>query len=165
MGVHLGYARDLSRGLGWLSICLGAAEVLGPRPIARTLGLQGSEKVVSGYGLREIATGIGILSSANPKPWIWGRVAGDLLDMVSLTDGLRRTNPRRQTVGRALLAIAGIAAIDVLSARALGRRSARFDYSRRSGLPRPPAAMRGAAGDAEVPRDMRIPDALRPYPG
>jgi hypothetical protein len=40
-----------------------------------------------------------------------------------------------------------------------------LDYSDRSGLPRAPEAMRGAARDFEVPRDMRIPEQLRPYAG
>ena len=37
------------------------------------------------------------------------------------------------------------------------------DYGDRSGLPRPPEAMRGAARDFEVPQDMRVPELLRPY--
>ena len=38
------------------------------------------------------------------------------------------------------------------------------DYSGRRGMPRPPDAMRGIARDFPVPRDMRIPEAMRPYP-
>lgn len=37
------------------------------------------------------------------------------------------------------------------------------DYSNRSGFPRSPEEMRGAARDFEIPRDMRTPDVLRPY--
>jgi hypothetical protein len=36
------------------------------------------------------------------------------------------------------------------------------DYSRRSGLPRPPDQMRGAARDFDLPPDMREPPAMRP---
>jgi hypothetical protein len=31
-------------------------------------------------------------------------------------------------------------------------------------MPRPPDAMRGVAGDFKAPRDMRTPEALRPFP-
>jgi hypothetical protein len=38
------------------------------------------------------------------------------------------------------------------------------DYRDRSGLPRSPQAMRGAARrDFEPPRDFRTPEALRPW--
>jgi hypothetical protein len=30
-------------------------------------------------------------------------------------------------------------------------------------MPRPPEAMRGAARDFKIPRDMRTPEALRPW--
>jgi len=134
------------------------------------LGLRGQEKLVAGYGLREIATGVGILASANPRPWIWGRVAGDALDLASLSDGLRHDNPRRGSAGFALLAVAGVTVLDVIAVKALGARQQReelrrFDYSSRSGMPRPASAMRGVARDAQVPRDMRAPEAMRPYAG
>ena len=66
--------------LGYLSLALGAAEIIAPRAICRTLGLRGTEPLVRAYGAREIANGVAILSSANPEPWVWARVAGDLAD-------------------------------------------------------------------------------------
>ena len=78
------YAHSMARGLGWFSIGLGLAEVLAPRALTRGLGMEGNEQLVQAYGLREIATGIGILSSDQPAPWIWGRVGGDALDMATL---------------------------------------------------------------------------------
>jgi hypothetical protein len=68
----------------------------------------------------------------------------------------------------ALAAVAGATAVDVYCAQALSRESPiplppMRDYSDRSGLPRPPQAMRGAARDFEVPRDFRQPEALRPW--
>ena len=61
--------------------------------------------------------------------------------------------------------------LDVLCAKALtdeasearSRPMRRIDYRGRSGYPREPGAMRGAARDFEVPPDFRIPEALRPY--
>jgi hypothetical protein len=57
------YAHSMARGLGWFSIGLGLTEVLAPRALTRGLGMEGNEQLVQAYGLREIATGIGILSS------------------------------------------------------------------------------------------------------
>ena len=44
-------------------IALGLMEVAAPRALARFLGMEGSEALIRGYGLREIATGVGILAS------------------------------------------------------------------------------------------------------
>lgn len=162
-------AQTLARGLGWFSIGLGVAEMMAPHRLTRMLGMEGNETLVQGYGAREIATGIGILSSEQPASWVWGRVGGDVLDLATLTTGLNEDNPKRANVGLALAAVAGVTALDVLCASALGsdRKPAghvpRHDYHGRSGFHRPVAAMRGVAQDFDVPRDFRIPEPLRPY--
>ena len=56
-----GSAETMASGLGWFGIALGLAEVAAPRTLARSLGMIGSERLMSAYGLREVATGIGIL--------------------------------------------------------------------------------------------------------
>jgi hypothetical protein len=162
-------AQDLAVGLGWFSIALGTAEILAPRALTRMLGMDGQERLVQAYGLREIASGIGILASRNPAPWVWGRVAGDALDIATVATALRDDNPQRQNVALSLVALAGVTALDAACAQALSMDSGEeqqrvfYDYSDRSGFDRPPQAMRGAASDFEAPRDFKIPDALRPY--
>src|SRR3954467_7772981 len=74
----------IAQGLGWFSIALGALELFAPRDLTRSLGMRGNEPLVQLYGLREIATGIGILMSKDPTPFIWGRVLGDALDIGTL---------------------------------------------------------------------------------
>lgn len=166
-------AHALAQGLGWFSIGLGLAEVLAPGNLARFLGMEERTELIRVYGMRDIATGVGILSQDDPTPWLWGRLGGDVLDLGTLAAGLKDNNPQRENVGLAIAAVAGVMALDVFCARALGaeaeeraRRARRRirDYSARRGMPRPPAAMRGAARDFPVPRDMRIPQAMRPYP-
>ena len=162
-------AHDVAYGLGWFSIALGVAEIVAPRSFTRTLGMEGHERLVQAYGLREIATGIGILSSDNPAPWIWGRVAGDALDIATVATALHDDNPQRDNAKMAIAALAGVTAIDGACAQALsmegGQEEPRriVDYSDRSGFPRSPAAMQGAARDFDIPDDMRAPEALRPY--
>jgi hypothetical protein len=87
----------LAKGLGWFSIALGAAEVLAPRALTRWLGMPGSETVLQAFGMREIGTGVGILTSNNPTGWIWGRIGGDVLDLTALAPGLREDNPKKAT--------------------------------------------------------------------
>jgi hypothetical protein len=163
---------NLAQGLGWFSIGLGVAELAAPGALARFLGMEERTDLIRIYGMREIATGIGLLSQDDPTPWLWGRVGGDALDLATLATGLGRSNPQRENVGLAIAAVAGVMALDVFCARALGaaamdrRRWPALirDYSARRGMPRPPAAMRGVARDFVAPRDMRIPEAMRPYP-
>jgi hypothetical protein len=163
-------AHALAQGLGWFSIGLGVAELVAPDRLARFLGMAEHRELIRFYGLREVATGLGILAQDDPTPWLWGRVGGDVVDLATLAGGLGRGNPRSGNVGLAIAAVAGVTVLDVLCAQALSRRPRRrprprlADYSARRGMPRPPAEMRGAARDFEVPRDMRIPEAMRPYP-
>ena len=152
-------ARKLAKGLGWFSIGLGLAELLAPRAVSRVTGLRGQEALLQAYGLREIATGIGILVSRQPRRWMWARVGGDALDLATLATA--------GPLGRVSAASAGVAVADIGCARALQaeRRHALRpvrDYSSRSGLPRSPDAMRGAAlSDFKMPEDMRAAPRLR----
>jgi hypothetical protein len=85
----------LARGLGWLGIGLGLAELLLPRAVARSTGLRGRETLLQVCGLRGLATGLAILNARDPAPWVWGRVAGDALDLATLGSALDEDNPRR----------------------------------------------------------------------
>jgi hypothetical protein len=154
-------ALALAQGLGWFSIALGVAEVLAPHRVTRATGLHGHERLVSSYGVREIVTGIGLLTAKDPTPWVWGRVGGDALDLGTLAAGV--AGPERERSGVAFLMTLGIAALDVACALALRRPipAAIAGFRRRSGLPKPPGAMRGAASDFKVPADMGTPEALR----
>ncbi|MBV8458891.1 MAG: cyclase dehydrase [Acetobacteraceae bacterium] len=160
-------AETLARGLGWFSIALGLAEVLAPRALARATAVPVSEQLLAGYGVREIATGIGILSAKSPTPWVWGRVGGDALDLATLAGGLGNSRRRNRKLRVALAAVAGVTALDMMCAMSLNNQRQRSgpprDYTDRRGMPRPAEAMRGAARDFRAPRDMRIPEALRPY--
>ena len=155
------HAIGLARGLGWFSIGLGLAELLAPRQFARAFGMRGEEPLLRFYGVREITAGVGILASARPRGWMWGRVAGDALDLATLAVRLKDALPRQQrNIALAIGAVAGVTAADIVCAQGLQRKREKRlarDYSGRSGFPRSPAEMRGAARDFVVPRDMRAP--------
>ncbi|WP_158808985.1 cyclase dehydrase [Beijerinckia sp. L45] len=158
----------LARGLGYFSIGLGLAELVAPRLLSRATGVKDSEHIIRAFGVREVATGLAILASHDPTPWIWGRVGGDLIDIATAASALDGKNPKRENVALTLLALAATTAADIACAIGLTAQKqiatdAVADYSKRSGFPRAPRFMRGAARDLEVPTDMRIPELLRPY--
>jgi len=101
--------------------------------------MRGNEPLVQLYGLREIATGIGILLSKDPTPWVWGRVLGDALDMGTLAVHLNDENSEEANFAMALGNVAVVTAADIYCARRLSAEERpalpAFDYSDRSGLP------------------------------
>jgi uncharacterized membrane protein len=122
-----GNAERLANALGWFSIGIGVAEVAAPRAVARLIGVKDEDKtrkVLRGYGVREIAAGIGILSRPQPAGWLWGRVAGDLLDLSSLGSAMTSRRSNRARVGAATAAVIGVTALDVRCALQLQRGSA-----------------------------------------
>jgi hypothetical protein len=140
-------ADALVRGIGLFSLGLGVAELVAPGKIAKTFGLEGKETLLRAFGAREIASGIGTLSS-DPQPALWSRVGGDVLDMATLALGAR--SDRQDAKRNALIgigAVAGIAALDAFAATLMGKRGGErpppADYSDRSGLPKGVEASRG----------------------
>jgi len=158
---------ETARGLGYFSIALGIAELAMPRALGRAAGIAAPDTLVRFYGVREIATGVAILMTHDATPWIWGRVAGDALDIGTVAFGPPDWRGGDRKKPWALGALAAVTAVDLFCAFCLSRekgsrRTARADYSNRSGFPQGPLAARGAARDFQTPRDMRGPEALRP---
>ncbi|HXR76753.1 MAG TPA: SRPBCC family protein [Bryobacteraceae bacterium] len=107
---------QLANGLGWFSIGLGLAEVAAPRAVARLAGLENKGRTrttLRFYGFRELAAGIGILSQPRPAGWMWGRVAGDLMDLASLGSALSSDDNNRAKVAAATAAVVAVMALDV----------------------------------------------------
>ncbi len=151
----IGPMRSPARALGWFSIGLGLAELAMPRRLGRLAGAPNLPTLTRIFGLREIGTGIGILTSKDPSPWLWGRVAGDALDVATVGAGLlTRGRPLRTLTSVAMLV--GIAWVDMKVAEKAppaskrAKRSSR-DYRDRSGFPRSPAEMRGVGAKPSSP--------------
>jgi len=107
----------LARGLGWFSIGLGLAEMLAPNTMSELTGVR-SEPLLQAYGAREVACGVGILTSKRPNPnWLWARVAGDVLDLATLGVAMGDSDPdRRDKALCSAAAVAGVTALDVMAA-------------------------------------------------
>jgi hypothetical protein len=146
--LHRDSGSDLmARGLGVFSLMLGAMEIAGARPLAAMLGIRGQEPVIQAMGAREILQGAAILAARDPTPWIWVRVAGDVIDIAGLAaayairDGNRRQRrDAARGISMALLAVLGVTALDYLNARRLSRENHEpwqrdIDFASRSGFP------------------------------
>lgn len=105
-----------ARSLGWMSLGLGAVELWQSQQLGKTLGTGGQGRIFQIYGLREIGTGIGLLAARDPTPWVWARVAGDLLDLATLAPELRARNPQRKAALAATAFVAGAALVDLYCA-------------------------------------------------
>ena len=135
----LGTADQLARGLGWLGIGLGIAQLLAPQRFTQTLGMHGMEPLVRVCGAREIASGMLTLSTER-KLGLWTRVGGDVLDLAALAPALSAYNPRRESVKLAVAAVLGVTVLDLLALQGIRSRHRRRseplrDYRDRSGFP------------------------------
>lgn len=110
----------LARALGWFSIGLGVAELVAPGKLTRALGVGPRNRLVRAYGVREIATGVGLLTQSRKAPWLWARVAGDALDLGTLAAGARRSH-RTKWIGAAMGSVAAVAALDILAGSRMSR--------------------------------------------
>jgi uncharacterized membrane protein len=117
-----GRATQLAKALGWFSIGLGIAQVLAPRGVSRLIGTQQHPRLLRALGAREIVNGIGILRQRQSSSWLWTRVAGDAMDLALLGVAARSPQNQRRRLNLATAAVAGVAALDVISSMENARR-------------------------------------------
>jgi uncharacterized membrane protein len=114
----------LARGLGWFSVGLGLAEILMPRTLSRAMGVQERPVLMRALGVRELVSGVGILTNENPTAWLWSRVGGDAIDLALLGGALASEDTGRVRASAATAAVAGVAALDVFCSREYTRQMA-----------------------------------------
>ena len=113
-----------ARALGWVSIGLGAMELFAPEALGRWIGVRGRSTLIRAMGVREIASGIVILTMPDPAIGISARVGGDVLDLTLLTRGLFSRDTANEKLGRAVVIRAGMTAADVICATGLAHSGA-----------------------------------------
>jgi uncharacterized membrane protein len=77
--------------------------------------------VLRAIGLREIATGVGILVQRRPAGWLWARVGGDVMDLALLGSAIKSDHARRPRVAAAAAAVVGVMALDLRTSEQLRR--------------------------------------------
>ena len=103
--------------LGLFSIGLGLWELTDPHGVADSTGTP-YPGVIRGYGAREIASGLTILSG-HTAAGLWSRVAGDALDIATAAASYAEADgdaDRRRKVVQTFAALLGVTALDVVAA-------------------------------------------------
>ena len=117
-------AERRARGLGWFSLGLGLAQIGAPRTLARLIGLNdddGTRNTMFALGLREVTSGIGILSQPRSAGWVWTRVGVDLRDLALLGNALGAEENARGRVAAATVAVAGVTVLDLMTGQQLSK--------------------------------------------
>jgi hypothetical protein len=109
------------RALGYFSLGLAGAQVAAPGAVARLIGLKSgstSSTVLRAIGVRELTAGAALLADQSRTPvWLWGRVAGDMVDLALLGLALSDKRNHRGRLAAALASVIGVTVADALAAR------------------------------------------------
>lgn len=120
-------AERRARALGFFSLALGVSQLALTRQVARMIGVGDSARsraILRGVGVREIASGIGLLSRPESSRYAWSRVAGDAMDLALLGGSISTGAPSTGRLLAATGAVIGVTALDALSAARLSRHQA-----------------------------------------
>lgn len=115
---------QLARALGWFSVGLGLAQIAAPRAVARLIGVRPHRKHAGwlrALGVRELASGVGLLTRRKAEDWMWTRVAGDALDLTLLGAAFKSRGAQPGRLAAATAAAAGVAALDLWCCRQLNQ--------------------------------------------
>jgi uncharacterized membrane protein len=108
----------LARTLGLFGVGVGLTRLLAPRAVGRAIGLEDDDRnrrTMLAFGVREMATGIGLLTRARPASFAWGRVAGDAMDLAVLGKALTSNGRGRSRVAAATAAVVGVTILDIVA--------------------------------------------------
>lgn len=117
MAVSMTQQPTLDRSLGWFSVGLGMAELLAPRALGRMIGVGNQSTVLRMCGVREIVSGVGLLSGRAPATFAMSRVVGDVMDLALLGASLRSPHSNPTRVAAVATAVAGVAALDLYASK------------------------------------------------
>jgi uncharacterized membrane protein len=118
-----GESERIARGLGWFSVGLGLAQIVAPRAVARVIGVRDDRHrgIMVALGVRELASGLAILTQPRTAGWIWTRVGGDVIDLALLGSAFSSDGSKRGRIAAATAAVAGVTLLDVLTGQELTR--------------------------------------------
>jgi hypothetical protein len=115
---------SLAKGLGWFSVGLGLAQIAAPHKVAELAGIEPTPdnvRLMRSMGMRELTSGVGILTQPVPDKWLWGRVLGDVMDLALLGAAMGNGKNNGRTLG-ATLAVLGVTGLDILAAREMSHK-------------------------------------------
>jgi hypothetical protein len=113
--------RKIGFGLGLFSVVLGALEIAAAHRLSQALDEEGDhDALLKTFGARDVLSGINLLTAPAAATNVWGRVAGDAMDIAALGAAARK-NPGKPATWGALAFVAGATLLDVMTALGLDR--------------------------------------------
>lgn len=112
-----GGGNRLSLALGWFSIGLGLAQIALPHRVAQMIGIRDDRDtctVIRAVGMREIATGVGLLTQPHNSGWLKARAGGDVMDLALLGAALASDDTDKEKLIMATTAVLGVTVLDLL---------------------------------------------------
>jgi len=110
----------LANGLGWFSIGLGLTQLLAPRWLGRQIGIRNERTgLMRALGARETLAGVGVLMGEKKAVPLWGRVAGDAMDLALLAAALKSPENEKGRLAGATGMVVGVTLLDFACARSL----------------------------------------------
>ena len=99
--------------IGLASVTLGVAALISPQRLARRVGVYDHDapEAMAAFGAKEIAAGAALLAPVRPGPFLWARVAADVVNVGGLIVAFRKPGAHRTLLS--LLACGAAAAIIV----------------------------------------------------
>ena len=145
--------------LGWFSIGLGLVELIAPRTLSRLIGVRPNPGVMRFFGLREIISGVGLLTQKEKGRWLKARLAGDALDLAALSNAAVSFNSHKGRLALTTAAVAGFTGIDLICAAQKSQRPFQkgkpLQVQKSITVSRPPAELYGFWHNFEqLPRFM-----------
>jgi uncharacterized membrane protein len=109
--------------LGWFSLGLGATQLVAPGRLNAVAGIRddaASRLAQRFVGVREVVA-FALIEADRPRPVgpLWGRVAGDAIDLVLLGNAWSRKRASAARLAATIANIAAVTALDVYAARRL----------------------------------------------
>jgi uncharacterized membrane protein len=115
----------LMRFIGWFALGRGVAQLVAPRAAAEVAGIRPDDVAVRAMGVREIVTGLGVLTSARPKDWMWARVISDWMDLAYLGNEFVADGTQRAHLAGTGALLTGLTAMEMFSGSQLSSLPAR----------------------------------------
>jgi uncharacterized membrane protein len=122
---------QLNRGLAWLSIGVGGAQLVAPGRWAWMVGLPDSQRsrtIIRTRGLRELVSGAAMLNSDRPE-LAWLRVAGNVIDLGLLASSWSSRDVSGGRLAGAIASTLGMVVVDGLAAAARASNLASVEVS------------------------------------
>ncbi|HEX4023302.1 MAG TPA: SRPBCC family protein [Steroidobacteraceae bacterium] len=93
---------------------------MAPRTLGKAIGVN-RPWTLRALGLRELASGVGILSRPRRSAWLWSRVAGDAMDLALLGSAFRAPAPHRVRLAATVGTVSLVTALDVACSRRMSQ--------------------------------------------